>query len=262
MTTWSKGAISQSLPAYASVQAVYSSPSWVCLRTSGMGSHVMGPWLNGNFPNVPQNMKALYRIPRTPTIPVNKTQTGGGPIGYFVDGVAMYDSRDAFSWNGTADVGGAGSWNREAYVNEAYTFDPAYAHQPASGQYHYHANAPALRYLLGEHVDFDPATKFYTESTNTVTEHSPILGWVRDGFPVYGPYGYSEATNPASGVRRMISGYVLRNGANGNDNLTTTGRTAIPAWALRAGEPQMTGPAVSATYPWAVTWRTTPISAT
>jgi len=82
-----------------------------------------------------------------------------------------------------------------------------------------------------------------------VTQHSPILGWVRDGFPVYGPYGYATATNASSGVRRMISGYVLRNGANGTDNLTATGRTAIPAWATRAGEAAATGPGVSGAYP-------------
>jgi len=248
VTTWSKGAISQSQPAYASVQAIYSSDNWVYLRTSGLGGHVMGPWLNGSFQNVPKNMKALYRIPRTPTVPVNKTRTANGPIGYFVDGVAMFDSRDAFYWNGASEVSGAGSWNRDAYVNEAFTFDPAFAHQPGNGQYHYHANSPALRHLLGDHVDFDPVTKLYAESTNAVTQHSPIIGWVRDGYPVYGPYGFADATNAASGVRRMISGHVLRNGNNGTDNLTNTGRTAIPAWAVRAGEAQMAGPAISS-YP-------------
>jgi hypothetical protein len=133
ITTWSNGTQTQSTPAYSGVQEVYSSASWVYLRTSGLGQHTMGPWLNGNFPNLPVNTKTFYRIPRSPTVPGTKTQTGGGAIGYFVDGVAMFDSRDAFYWNGTADTQGTGYWNRDAYVNESVTFDPAYAHQPGSG---------------------------------------------------------------------------------------------------------------------------------
>jgi len=253
-TTWSRGAVSQSVPAYSGVSEVYCSANWVYVRTSGLGVHVMGPWyLNSGhttlFPNVPINTKTLYRFPRVPVTNATHALTGGGPIGYFVDGVSMFDSRDAFHWNGSAEVGGAGSWNRDAWVNESITFDPAYAHQPANGQYHYHANPIALRYLFGDHVHFDSATKTYAESTDATARHSPILGWVRDGIPIYGPYGYATATNSSSGVRRMTSGYALRNGQNGTDNLAATGRTAIPAWATRAGETAATGPAVSASYP-------------
>lgn len=253
-STWARGALSQSLPAYAGVREIYSSANWVYVRSSGLGSHVLGPWYlnlahSAVFPNVPINTKALYRFPRMPATNNVHALTGGGPIGYFVDGVSMFDSRDAFYWNGAGEVNGAGSWNRDAWVNESVTFDTAYAHQPGSGQYHYHANPIALRYLLGDHVNFNAVTKSYAESTNAAPQHSPILGWVRDGFPIYGPYGYAKATNASSGVRRMISGYVLRNGQNGADNLTATGRTAIPAWATRGGEIAATGPAVSGAYP-------------
>jgi hypothetical protein len=78
---------------------------------------------------------------------------------------------------------------------------------------------------------------------------------VRDGFPIYGPYGYSNATNPASGVRRLVSGFVIRNGQNGTTNLTTVGRTGLPQWAARAYNRSATlavseyGPNVSTTYP-------------
>ncbi|HSY74975.1 MAG TPA: YHYH protein, partial [Dongiaceae bacterium] len=98
---------------------------------------------------------------------------------------------------------------------------------------HYHANPPALRYQLGDHIDFNSVTKIYTESTNTPTKHSPILAWTSDGYPVYGPYGYSISNNASSGVRRMISGYVLRNGQFGSENLTNVGRIHLPQWAVR-----------------------------
>jgi hypothetical protein len=47
-----------------------------------------------------------------------------------------------------------------------------------------------------------------------------------------------------------VSGFVLRDGQNGSDNLTTAGRAALPAWMLRNnGNTAQSGPAVSTTYP-------------
>jgi hypothetical protein len=260
VSTWSRGTISQALPAYCGVYEVSSSASWVYLRTTGLGSHTMGPWYANAahsqlFMNVPKSSATLYRIPRAPTVPASKTLTGLGPIGLFVDGVVMFDSRDAFAVSdasGTEANPGLGIWNRDAFVNEGVTFDPANAHQPGSGQYHYHANAIALRGLLGDHVNYDPVTKLSSENTtNPAPTHSPILGWVRDGFPVYGPYGYATATNPASGVRRMIAGFVPR----ALNVAAVSNRTTLPAWAGRAQNRSTTlaaaqyGPPVSTSRP-------------
>src|ERR1700677_365147 len=155
LTTWSNGSETQALPAYDGIQEVDSSSNWVYLRSTGLGSHIMGPWSVG-FPNLPTNQKTLFRIPRTNAVPATKTLNGAGAIGIFVDGVAMFNSWDAFYYNGTTNVSATstngGYWNRDAYVNEGATFDPAYAHQQQSGTYHYHADPIALRYLLGDHV--------------------------------------------------------------------------------------------------------------
>src|SRR5262245_6481301 len=102
VSTWSRGTISQALPAYCSVYEVASSPTWAYVRTTGLGSHTMGPWyLNATrttlFMNLPKSSATLFRIPRTPNVPGNKALTGLGAIGVFVDGVMMFDSRDAFS---------------------------------------------------------------------------------------------------------------------------------------------------------------------
>jgi YHYH protein len=240
LTTWTNGTTIQTLPAYCGVQEIYSSSNWVYIRSTGLGSFVMGPWyLDANhtqpFPNWPVNQKTFYRIPRIPAVPSTKSASGGGPIGYFVDGAAMFNSWDAYSWSTVSNKdlqNITGYWNRDAYVNEGASFDPNNAHQ-AGGQYHYHANPPALRYQLGDHVDFNSLSKIYTESTNTPDKHSPILAWTADGYPVYGPYGYSITNDASSGIRRMISGFVLRNGQSGTSNLTANGRTTIPQWAVR-----------------------------
>jgi hypothetical protein len=250
VTTWSRGTTAQSTPSYAGVIQVSSSANWVYLRSSGLGTHVMGPWyLNAahtqNFPSFPANTGVLYRIPRTPTIPATKTLTGLAAIGYFVDGVAAFDNRDAFSYvtasgNDASPVNGLrgdGVWNREAYANEGVTFDPAFAHQ-AMTNHHYHANAPAVRYQLGDHVDFNSTTKLYTESTAPVTAHSPIVAWLADGLPVYGPYGYASPMDAKSGLRRMTSGYVKRDGTNGTTISRGDGSHDAPGVGGARAKPQ------------------------
>ena len=263
-TTWSNGRNLQSQPAYCGVQEILSSTNWIYVRSTGLGSQVMGPWQNGYFPNLPTDQHFIFAICR---YPVAQPATGFhqlGEIGLFVDGVRMFDAGDAFSYshqNGRdadprAGIGrGDRIWNRDALVNEGKTFDAALAHQQNRGTYHYHTQPIALRYLLGDHVDFDSVTNTYRESSGTPVKHSPILGWMQDGYPLYGPYGYSNPTNPASGVRRMISGFVLRNGEKGADNLTHSGRETLPAWEAREQNRSATlqnfetGPNVSAPYP-------------
>jgi hypothetical protein len=262
-TTWT----GQTSPAYAGVREVDYSANWVYIHTSGLGGHRMGPW---NNPNLPKNQGLTYRFPRTATVPTpSPVLTSLGVIGIMVDGVAIFDTRDAFSYKNSAatdaspmnGLTGDGIWNRDAWANEAVSFDPAYAHQPQNGQYHYHASPLAIRYLLGDNVLFagtpdNNSPKTYAENTNTtVLKHSPIIGWLNDGLPLYGPYAYSSAQDPTSPVRRMISGYVKRDGTHGTTDLNSAGRHTLPAWAALAQGRSATlsstqyGPAVSAAYP-------------
>ena len=257
VTTWSRGTTTQASPAYAGVTEINYSPNWVYIRTTGLASYTMGPWPT-NFPSFPTNTATVYRIPRVPAIPGTKTGVGLGTTGRLVNGVSIYDSRDAFSYS-TANAAdarpntaftGDGIWNRDGWHNEGPTFDPSLAHQ-AGNTYHNHAQPIGLRYQLGDHVDYNATTNTYTESTAPVTQHSPIVGWAQDGIPVYGPYGYSDPDSATSGVRRMVSGFVPRDGSNGTTAITV--RTALPAWAQRIqNKPTLTaaqyGPAVNATY--------------
>ena len=268
VTTWShpNNGSGQTLPTYAGVHEITYTETNVYIRTSGLGFHVMGPWYldearTNLFPNYPANSSAIFRFPRAPGEPPNsKTATGNGTIGYFVDGIGMFDSRDAFSYSNSnagdarpgSDFTGDGIWNRDAYINESVTFDSAHAHQ-AGINHHYHANPPALRHLIGDSVDYDATTNTYTENFNG--QHSPIMGWVRDGYPIYGPYGYDDPDDTNSTVRRMITGYTTRDGSNGTTNLNNTGRNSLPYWAAVVGGinalllSNQYGPAVNATYP-------------
>jgi uncharacterized protein (TIGR03437 family) len=144
---------------------------------------------------------------------------------------------------------GDGIWRRNAAYGEIQTFDSCLGHQPGSGTYHYHVNPVCLRAQLGDNVALVKNSRVgasYREKTSGFT-HSPILGWAQDGYPIYGPYGYSDPTNPASPVKRLASSYQLR---------SITARTSLPTWSLpnHTGiSQQLTstqyGPPVSTAYP-------------
>ena len=187
VTTWSRGAGVQTLPTYAGVHEISATANNLYVRSTGLGFHIMGPWHGATgalFSNYPANNSHVFRFPRMPNTSISpKSPTNLGSVGLFVDGVSMFDSRDAFSYdnsagqdeqpNSGANIDGDDIWNRDAFVNESITFDPAFAHQ-AGNNHHYHANPPGLRHLLGDSVDYDASTNSYTENFNG--NHSPILG--------------------------------------------------------------------------------------
>jgi len=239
---------SQTSPTYAGVHEINYSSNWVYIKNTGLAPYVMGPWNNPNLPKNQGKSNEVYRFPRTPTFSTNKTPTGMGSIGFLVDGVSIYNTSDGFSYSYAhnqdaspittfTDPGknGDGIWNRDAWPNEGGSFDYALNHPQPSGQYHAHVTAIGVRYLLGDNVLYNESTKKYSENTNTrVFQHSPIIGWINDGLPLYGAYGYSDPMDSTSPIRRMVSGYVLRNGTYGTTNLAISGRTSLPKWAQEA----------------------------
>ena len=144
---------------------------------------------------------------------------------------------------------GGGIWIRNAYYGEAQTFDKCLGHQPGNGQYHHHAHPVCLRAQLDDNiiaVNTSRTGTIYREKT-APWKHSPILGWAFDGYPIYGPYGYSEAMNANSAVKRIKPSFQLR---------AITQRTTLPTWALahHTGVAQQLnanqyGPNVSDTFP-------------
>ena len=172
VTTWT----GQTLPAYSDIEVVSYSTNYVYVYSSGLASHVMGPWyLNAAktmlFPNLPKNQKVTMRFSRTPVPASMHTETTGGAMGMYVNGVAVFNMLDGYAYNtssGSDQQGmiGTGIWERDAKFGEAVTFDPANAHQPGSGQYHCHINPIALRYQLGDNATYNSSADTYSENTN------------------------------------------------------------------------------------------------
>lgn len=227
----------------ANVQTVKYSTNWVYVTTNGIPAYITGPFLDGN-PSLATSQNAIFKMPLNPIQNTGtSTATAGGNIGLFINGVALFDYRDGVSWkNSTNSLCGGpiqpacmgdGKWNRDAVVAERIGFDCAKAH-PAMGNYHHHQNPSAFNLdlvVISDRCTLYPSDGLYVINSS---EHSPLIGFAYDGFPIYGAYAYANVDG-TGGIVRMKSSYQLR-------NITT--RTV---WA--DGTDVLDGPAVSTTYP-------------
>jgi len=226
----------------ANVQSVQYSSNWVYVSTNGIPAYITGPFLDGN-PSLASDQNAIFKFPLNPVENTGTpTATTGGNIGVFINGVALFDYRDGVSWNNQtqAEAGGPimgppgqGIWNRDAIVAERAGFDCAKGH-PAMGNYHHHQNPSAFNLdlvTLSTICDTYAADGLYVINTS---EHSPLIGYAYDGFPIYGAYAFAN-TDGTGGITRMKSSYQLRD---------ITVRTHYAD-----GTNVTDGPAVNSTYP-------------
>ena len=225
----------------ANVQTVQYSAQWVYVGTKGIPAYPTGPFLDGN-PSIAQPQNGYFKISLNPQPNTGTpTNTTGGNIGIFINGVALFDYRDGVSWRastnslGGGPLGGMGDniWNRDAIVAERAGFDCSKGH-PAMGNYHHHQNPSAFNLdldVISNVCDIYTADGLYVIDS---TMHSPLIGYAYDGFPIYGAYVFKNADG-TGGIVRMRSSYSLR-------NITT--RTTYAN-----GTDVTDGPPVSATYP-------------
>jgi len=107
-------------------------------------------WVSNNNPIQTQSL--TFKIPLHPTVATTHSATPMGPIGVSVNGVPFYNQYAAMM---------------AALTTEAQTLDQYWGHAQFTGQYHYHV---------------EPLYLTYTKLTR-----SSLLGFLLDGFPVYGP---------------------------------------------------------------------------
>lgn len=204
-------------------QQIEYSTDYVYVKTNAVPAYPTGPYLIGP-PATVEAQNAIFQIPLNPTENTGtKTETAPEHVGILINGVALWDFRDGFSWNtdsnrldGPAGPGGGGGgqpsvsyWNRDAVLNEAGAFDCSKAH-PGNGVYHHHQNPTAFKLdltVLSDVCNLYDADGLYTIDS---TEHSPLIGFAYDGFPIYGSYGYKNSDG-SGGLVRVKSGYQLRN---------------------------------------------------
>ena len=210
-------------PVLANVQSVDYSDDWVYITATGIPAYITGPFLDGN-PSLAQNQNAIYKLP---LIPIENTgtptETNGGNIGIFINGVSLFDYRDGVAWNNDTmnlcggppggnppcpgGPNGNQDWNRDAIPAEMGGFDCNKAH-PAMGNYHHHQNPSAFNLdliIVSNICETYPADGLYVIDTES---HSPLIGFAYDGFPIYGAYGFANADG-TGGIVKMNSSYEL-----------------------------------------------------
>jgi len=211
ITAWAKSTGTGYNGIKANITKIQYSTNYAYISASSIPGYTIGPWSN---PNTPADMKYIFKFPLTPSAATTKTNVPFGHIGILLNGVSIYNADDGQSYNSL------GVWRRNAFIFEGSSFDSCKGHADVSQEYHHHVNP-----------------KCFYDNTQT-TAHSPILGFAFDGYPIYGPYGYSTATDSTSAIRKMVTGYKTR---SITDRTTLANGTVLTSTYY--------GPTIGATYP-------------
>ena len=195
----------------SNVQSIHYTNNNVYVSCSCIPGYDIGPWA-GN-PNQAENQNFCYKITRSPQEANNNQATGMGHIGVWSNGVSVFNAKDAFSYNNQ------GIWNQDALVFEGSSFDECLGHPAPNGEYHNHINPTCL------YDDLDDQN------------HSPIIGYAFDGFPIYGAYAY-ENVDGTGEIKRMETSFKLRE---------ITERNTLPDGSVL--NPNQYGPTVSSQNP-------------
>ena len=156
---------------YGTTAAITSDGSFITIKTNGMPDH-KSPYYEttnalyedyngttfggGNFkknPNTIASQSFTFKIPLNPEVATNHASTSLGAIGVSINGVAFYNQY-------------AGP-NEQVLTDEVNSFDKYYGHPTGTSQYHYHVEPLYL--------------------TTVKSTKSGLMGFLLDGFPVYGP---------------------------------------------------------------------------
>ena len=127
-----------------------------------------------------------------------------GAAGISLSGIPFYSP-----YNGEYLVGTSGALWHYNTAEVLVDGQDTYGGFPDSNDvYHYHDSKFITANAWGNLTGF---TTGYTESDG----HSKLIGFAADGYPIYGPYGYTNAADSSSGVQLMTTSYTASSGASG-----------------------------------------------
>lgn len=195
-----------------------STSDWGCSATersivaNGVPDHEVGTFPSAGNPNTISEQTIADSFTLTPVKSDTATTLGGpaGVTGYVLNGVKV-DAGTAGSCDSTGTscslVDNAGAWSIEALGQSSFDFgaDDSNAHVQPGGAYHYHGMPEGFLEKQGS-------------NSSTMT----LIGWAADGFPIYGRYGYSNASNASSGIKVITGSYQTVTGTNGTRPSTAT----------------------------------------
>lgn len=154
-------------------------------------------WTSQSTPGSAGDDEFTYSIPLSPVNCTEPTEVGiydplFGHIGYALNGVPLFspsdgDGRDAVEYEYTSfDQCGGHVKEKSLFINKLFPSTSA------PGDYHYHAmpgDSDPDGHASNINLNFtlcDDVTQWYNESEDS---HSPMVGFLLDGIPIYGPRG-------------------------------------------------------------------------
>lgn len=165
---------------------------WRYINANGIAQHYVGRFPNRGNPHSIQTQNYHYKVPLNPQVANNITSANGYVFGVAVNGV-VFDPGAAEFYKGVH----RSIWQYDALSGAVELgFDENHAHVQPSGAYHYHGLPTLLLNELG----------------NSVEQHSALVGWAADGFPIYALYGFSDEQNLKSDIAELKSAYQLKAG--------------------------------------------------
>ena len=174
------------------------------VEANGIPKHKVGQFPSRHNPNSVEEQAHDFSIPtnqkptRQPISLHNESGRGppNTPFGIAVNGV-LFDPGTAEFYMGDRDA----DWNYEALGGSILLgLDANHGHVQPNGSYHYHGLPTGLLKKLGVNPK----------------EHSPLIGYAMDGFPVYALYGYKDPKDMTSKIKKMFSSFRLKQGERPN----------------------------------------------
>lgn len=167
------------------------------ITANGLPDHRTGKFPNADNPNSISAQRYRFTVPARPVAAAQPIALRRQPFGIAVNGV-LFDPGTAEAWQNDMSSG----WHYEA-KGDAFSLglDTNNGHVQPNGAYHYHGIPVALLERLS---GGQPAMT--------------LLGWAADGFPIYGKWGYQNATDAGSGLAELRSSYRLKSGERPTDS--------------------------------------------
>ena len=174
------------------------------VEANGIPKHKVGRFPSRHNPNSVEEQVHNFsiptnQIPASQPIPLHNESVRGPPntpFGIAVNGV-LFDPGTAEFFMGDRRA----DWNYEALGGSVLLgLDANHGHVQPNGSYHYHGLPTGLLKKLGVNAK----------------EHSPLVGYAMDGYPVYALYGYKNPKDPKSGIKKMSSSFRLKKGERPN----------------------------------------------
>ena len=132
-----------------------------------------------------------------------------GPIAFAVNGVSIYGPEDGPG--GDAVAGQEGKYEED---RQHVWLGICHGHSGPGGDYHYHADANCVHWHADDSAG-ETWRDYNIDSSRQVSEHSPIIGFAFDGYPIYGFVGWDENGE----TREMSSSYRLKDGETGYNGI-------------------------------------------